>query len=43
MITEPTLEHYVYYLRRAEGDRAPAIQERRAALEKELEALQERL
>jgi hypothetical protein len=39
MIAEPTLERYVYYLRWVEGDRNKAIQEHRAAFEKELRAL----
>jgi hypothetical protein len=39
VITEPTFEHYVYYLRRVEGDNREAIQERRAAFEGELKAL----
>jgi len=39
MITEPTLEHYIYYLRQVEGDNSNAIQERRAAFEEELKAL----
>jgi len=39
MIAEPTLEHYIYYLRRVEGDNRKAIQERRAAFEEELRLL----
>ena len=39
MIAEPTLEHYVYYLRRVEGDTHKAIQEHCAAFEGELRAL----
>jgi hypothetical protein len=39
VIAEPTLEHYVYYLRRVEGDTHKAIQERCAAFEGELRAL----
>ena len=39
MIAEPTLEHYIYYLRRVEGDNVRAIQERRVAFEQELRGL----
>lgn len=39
MIAEPTLEHYIYYLRRVAGDNSKAIQERRAAFEGELRKL----
>jgi len=39
MIAEPTLEHYIYYLRRVEGDNTGAIQERRAAFAEELSGL----
>lgn len=39
MIAEPTLEHFVYYLRRVEGDTTKAARERRAAFERELGAL----
>lgn len=39
MIGESTLEHYIYYLRRVEGDDHQAIRERRDAFEKELGAL----
>jgi hypothetical protein len=39
LINEPTLEQYVYYLRRVEGDNVKTIQERRAAFERELRAL----
>lgn len=38
-ITEPTLENYVYYLRRVEGDNSKAVQERRTAFEEELRGL----
>jgi hypothetical protein len=31
MITEPTLEHYIYYLRRVEDDSRQTVQERLAA------------
>lgn len=39
MIIEPTLEHYVYYLRRVESDNLKAVQERRATFEEELRTL----
>jgi hypothetical protein len=39
MITEPTLEHYIYYLRQVEGDNTKAIQEHRTAFEEELRSL----
>ena len=39
MIIEPTLEHYVYYLRRIESDNRRAVQERRATFEEELRTL----
>jgi hypothetical protein len=39
LIAEPTLEHYIYYLRRVEGDDSQAIQARRAAFEEELSGL----
>ncbi len=38
-IAEPTLEYFVYYLRRAAGDNNSAIQERREAFAAELRAL----
>jgi hypothetical protein len=39
MIAEPTLEHYVYYLRRIEGDSPGDVQDRRAAFEAEVHSL----
>lgn len=39
MINEPTLEHYVYYLRRVEGDNVKTLQERQVAFEGEVKAL----
>lgn len=39
MITEPTLEHYVYYLRQIEGDDRKTIQKRRDAFAREVNAL----
>ncbi len=39
MVTEPTLEHCLYYLRRVEGDNVKTIQERQAAFEGELRGL----
>lgn len=38
-VAEATLEHYIYYLRRVEGDDSKAIGKRRAAFEEELRAL----
>lgn len=39
MIFDPTLEHYVYYLRRAEGDNRKTSQKRRDAFDGELRTL----
>lgn len=39
MINEPTLEHYLYYLRRVEGDNLKTVQVRRMAFEGELRSL----
>jgi hypothetical protein len=39
MLIEPTLEHYIYYLRRVEGDNRKTTHERRAAFGGELRAL----
>ena len=39
LIAEPTLEQYIYYLRRAVGDDTKAVQERREAFEGELRGI----